>query len=77
MSYDPITSTAVVEQRNKFAVGEEVELFGVSKEVMTFNIEGIVDKNNRPMTEASLVQEFVTIPVPGPCEVGDMLRRAI
>lgn len=67
-----------VEQRNKFAVGDQLEILSPTD---TFNkvikIEQIKDESGLPLQEAKQVQQIVEIECSEKLEVGDILRKSI
>ena len=68
----------VVEQRNKFQVGDTLQVLSPND---TFNkefvIKSITDENGNKMTVADKVQQSLTINCPYKLKVGDILRRKI
>ncbi len=65
-----------VEQRNRFEVGDEIEILSPSDAFnKTFKVESIVDANGQAQQVAQRVQEIVTINCPYELKVGDILRR--
>lgn len=65
-----------VEQRNRFEVGDELEILSPSDAFnKTFKVDSIVDSNEQAQQVAQRVQEIVTINCPYELEVGDILRR--
>jgi putative protease len=74
--YDPDTGLAAVEQRNKFSVGEQIEIFGPgSAGYRAFTIEKLYDKDMTPVTSAPHAQQKVYLPVSGQVCEYSMLRR--
>lgn len=74
MSYDEVTSEAVVEQRNKFSVGDTVEVFGPNTVTKKFNIEYIINSDNERVDSASHAQEIVRIKIPFKVYENDIIR---
>lgn len=66
----------LVEQRNKFAVGDELEILSPSdtfkKKLKVIKME---DEQGNPLLEAKMVQQKVWIYTDIPFEVGDILRK--
>ena len=66
----------LVEQRNKFSVGDELEilsptdLFGKK-----LTVQKMVDENNNEVIEAKVVQQKIWIETNLPFEIGDILRK--
>lgn len=66
----------LVEQRNKFAVGEELEILSPNDSFQKIiKVEKLEDENGNDLTEAKIVQQKVWIYTNIPLEVGDILRR--
>lgn len=68
---------AIVEQRNKFSVGDEVEVFGPELEVKTFKIESIINSDEDSVDSASHAQEIVKIKIPFEVHENDIIRVKI
>lgn len=68
---------ATVEQRNKFSVGDEVEVFGPELEVKTFKIESIINSDEDSVDSASHAQEIVKIKIPFEVHENDIIRVKI
>jgi len=64
-----------VEQRNRFSVGETLELLSPGKPVRTFDVASITAEDGTSQTNAPHPQQIVTIPCPYEPECGDILRR--
>jgi putative protease len=77
LSYDKESKTAVVEQRNKFSVGDEVEVFGPSTSVSSFKIESILNDKDEYVFSASHAQEIVKINIPFEVCENDIIRVKI
>ena len=77
LSYDEATNTAIIEQRNKFSVNEEVEVFGPSTEVQKFKIEYIINEDGQSVESASHPQEKVKINIPFKVNKNDIIRVII
>lgn len=75
LEYNEASKEAKVEQRNKFVVGDEIEVFGPYEEVQKFNIEYIKDMDGNYLDMANQAKQIVTIKIPGRVLKGDMLRR--
>lgn len=77
LDYDEKTNLAVVEQRNKFSVNDEVEIFGPNKNVLSFKIKNIINKEGISQESASHAQEIVKIYIPFKVEKHDIMRVKI
>jgi putative protease len=66
----------LVEQRNKFAVGDSLEILSPGEQ---FNkqilIEKMTDENNTPIDEAKNVQQKIWIYSNAKIDIGDILRK--
>ena len=75
LDYDKETQTATVEMRNRFKVGDELEVLSPSD---SFNkiikIEQMQDEKSNPVEDAKLVQQILKLKTPVPLNAGDMLR---
>ena len=77
-SYDPVTETAVVEQRNNFRLGDEIEVFGPgSAGFFPMTVETMLDEEGEAITVAPHAQQIVTMNMKHPVRPGYMLRRAV
>ena len=76
-SYDSETKTAVIEQRNYFKIGDEVEVFGPNMEPKTFIINTILNGKNEEVDAARHPQEILKINIPVNVCKGDIIRVKI
>jgi len=74
IDYDNDTNIAVVEQRNKFNVNDEVEIFGPNTLPKTFKINEIIDNNGVSVDSACHAQEIVKIKIPFKVQKDDIIR---
>ena len=66
----------LVEQRNKFSVGDELEILSPSNEFnKTLKIEKMTDENGEILTEAKNVQQKIWIYTNQNISIGDILRK--
>ncbi len=77
LSYDEEKKQAIIEQRNKFSLGDEVEIFGPKTSVQKFKIEYIINEENIKVNDASHPQEKLKINVPFKVNKGDIMRVRI
>lgn len=78
LSYDKQSKTAVVEMRNRFKVGDELEILSPSDSFnKKFIVESIKDLNGEDVLDAKIVQQKLVIKTPYPLNEGDILRRDI
>lgn len=73
--YLPEQGTAVIEQRNKFQVGDELEITGPETPVFHQTVESMTDGEGNPITEAPHPQQTVKLRVTQAVKPLDMLRR--
>lgn len=74
LDYDEKTKMALIEQRNYFKVGDEIEFFGPKKKPFTYIIKDIYDENMENIDVARHPRMKVFIPVREKVEKYDMLR---
>ena len=67
----------IVEQRNRFAVGETLEILSPSSVGLSFTVESIIGEDGEARDCAHLVQEKVTITCPHKLCPGDILRKRL
>ncbi len=77
LSYDKETGLATITQRNYFKLGDEVEIFTPSGEILTSTIETLLDENNNPIDIARHPEEILKINVPKEIEKDSMMRVKI
>ncbi len=66
----------LVEQRNKFALGDELEILSPTDTFRKIiKLEKMEDENGNQLTEAKMVQQLVWIYTNVPFEIGDILRK--
>lgn len=67
---------ALVEMRNRFAVGDELEVLSPGDSFLKkFVVGDMTDEDNVPVTDAKLVQQRLKIAVPFRLYAGDILRK--
>ena len=76
-SFDKDNMIATVEQRNKFSVGDEIEVFGPNTLLNTFTVTSIVNDKNESVDSASHPQEIIKIKIPFEVHENDILRVKI
>lgn len=74
-SYDPDTKMAVVEQRNKMTVGEEIEVFGPYTDYFSQKLEVLLDEEGNPIESAPHPQQILQIKMERPVSENFMLRK--
>ena len=73
--YDPDTGIATIEQRNKFSVGDEIEVFGPTGEYFTQKIEAMTDEEGESIFSAPHPQQMLYIKMNQPVCQSYMLRK--
>ena len=74
-SYDAETGLAVIEQRNKMRLYDEIEVFGPFTDSFTQKIEVLLDEENQPIEAAPHPQQIVKIRMNKPVSEKFMLRK--
>lgn len=74
-SYDPQTHMAVVEQRNKMVVGDEIEVFGPGRDYFIQKLEVLLDEEKEPIESAPHPQQIVHIRMDQPVAEKYILRK--
>lgn len=74
LGYDPVKRIALVQQRNKFSVGDIVEAFGPNTEPVQFVLTEIYNELNEVIDSAPHPLMLVSIKVDIPLEINAMLR---
>lgn len=74
-SYDEKTGMAIVEQRNKMNVGDEIEVFGPYTDHFTQKIEIMLDEEDQPILSAPHPQQIVKIKMSQPVSEKYMFRK--
>ncbi len=74
-SYDESTGMAVVEQRNKMCIGDEIEIFGPYTDFFTQKLEVMLDEEGTPIESAPHPQQILKIKMAKPVGKNFMLRK--
>lgn len=74
-SYDPASGYAVIEQRNKMVLGDEVEVFGPGGTDFTQTIDEMLDEEGNQIDQAPHPQQIVRIRMKHPAGEDWMLRK--
>lgn len=77
LEYNPETKEAIIEQRNRFFPGEDIEIFGNSKDFIEYTIDCIRNAKGEELEVANKPKEKIYMTIDLPLEEGDMLRRII
>ena len=75
LDYDAEKGLALIEQRNKFVKGDEIEFMRHNGDFFTFNVDEIFTEDMQSVTEAPHPQQKLWIKVPRPVKAFDMMRR--
>lgn len=75
LDYNAEKNLAMVEQRNRFAVGEVLEVFGPHTDCRTFKVTEMFDAEGQPILNAPHPQQKVFLKVEFPLEPYSLLRR--
>ena len=73
--YNPTTKIATVEQRNKFSVGEDVEIFGPNIEHIDYKIQNIIDDKGEEVESAPHPQQMVKMKIDREVKPDYLIRR--
>lgn len=76
LEYDEETSLATVEQRNRMFIGDEIEVFGPSKEYFVQNIEKMWNEDGKEIEVAPHPQQIIKMKMKNPVEKWDIIRMA-
>ena len=74
LDYDEEHKMAIIEQRNYFKVGDEVEFFGPNLEVIKYKVEEIYDEKGNPIEIANHPNMIVKLPISFKTQKYDMMR---
>lgn len=74
LDYNKETGYVFLEERNFFKKGDRVEIFGPTKETISFTIEEILDEDQNPLEIVNHPQQKVYVKVPKEVEKWSMMR---
>ena len=74
-SYDPETGYAIVEQRNKMVLGDEIEIFGPGADFFVQELTEMYDEEGNPIDSAPHPQQILKIKMNKPVAENFMLRK--
>lgn len=77
LSYDKETKMALVEERNYFELGDEIEIFGPKTETFSMKIEKIIDEDNKEISVVRHPRQVVQIQVSKEVEEKDIIRKRL
>ena len=75
LGYDFASKRAIIEQRNRFAVGDVLEIMSPDREVRRLPVTRIENAEGEPLSEAIRVQEVLYLPTDEVVSEWDILRR--
>jgi len=75
IDYDPDSGFAVVEQRNKFNVGDEIEIIGPSRECLVQVVREMTDEEGNAVESAPHARQIVKLKVENPVKPLDIIRK--
>ena len=74
-SYDPETGYAIVEQRNKMVIGDEIEVFGPHTDFFTQTLREMYNEDGEAIQAAPHPQQILKIRMEQPAAANFMLRK--
>lgn len=74
-SYDPETGYAIVEQRNKMVIGDEIEVFGSGTDFFVQKLTEMYNEEGEPIEAAPHPQQILKIKMNEPVKENFMLRK--
>ena len=75
LSYDENTGYAIVEQRNKMVIGDEIEVFGPFADFYTQKLTEMYDEEGNPLDSCPHPQQILKIKMDYPVKENWMLRK--
>ena len=75
LGYDFDKRCVIIEQRNRFRVGDVLELMAPGREVIRIPVTEIINSEGKRIEDALRVQEVLMLPTDIVVEEGDILRR--
>ncbi|WP_297281105.1 U32 family peptidase [uncultured Anaerococcus sp.] len=77
LDYNKETQEATIEQRNRFFLGDDIEIFGNSKDYYDYKITNMKNTKGEELEVANKPKEKIIMTIDLPLEEGDMLRKVI
>lgn len=77
LEYGKETKIAKLEERNKFLLGDKVEIFGNSPDYIEFTIDNMKDSKGNDIDMANKAKQIVYIKIDHDLKKGDMVRKEI
>ena len=75
LGYDFDKRCVIIEQRNRFSVGDRLELMSPGREVRSITVEAVYTEDGESVRDAIRVQQILRIPTEEVATEGDILRR--
>lgn len=75
LEYIEEEKVAVIEQRNKFCVGDWIEVLKKKGDNFSFQIDKMYDEENQVIESAPHPKQVIKIPVPFPVEINEIMRK--
>lgn len=76
LDYLPDKGLAIIEQRNHFKLGDEIEIMRPGNPYIKYRVHRILDEDGQPIESAPHPQQKVYIPIDIPLNRYDLLRRS-
>ncbi|MDU3211308.1 peptidase U32 family protein [Anaerococcus sp.] len=77
LEYNSKTKEAIIEQRNRFFLGDEIEIFGNYKDYYNYKIDNMRNNKGEELEVANRPKEKISMTINLPLKAGDMLRKVI
>ena len=74
-SYDEKTGYAIVEQRNKMNIGEDIEVFGPNTDFWTMKLTEMYDEEGNPINSCPHPQQIIKVKFDRPVKENFMMRK--
>lgn len=75
LGYDSASGLHLIEQRNKFSVGDTLEILTQRGDNLSFSVEAIQTESGEGKTSATLAKEKLWLRLPGPVASETIIRR--
>jgi len=75
--YDEKTGYAIVEQRNKMSIGEEIEIFGPFSDYFSQTLTEMYNEKDEPVDSAPHAQQLLKIKMDKPVAANFMIRKLL
>ncbi len=76
LDYNSETKLAKIEQRNKFSVGDEIEIIGPNYKLVKYKVEKMYDKDFKEIQSCPHAKQIIYLKIDEKLEEMDMLRKA-